>query len=233
MKLAAASNGRSQMCRHSPAHYSEHPKQSASDVEDEEKQHGVHGVRGDRREHLQAEGVANTPATFVLFVLLRLLERRVAELGHRIQPGPRGALDPLQLQKQKEGRDPARPNVQHAIAGAVPVTKAVPEKRTRAHLVEVLRPATVVREEAIALLLEQRAEIRRDVARRVAVGADKPAKRSSNARSISRTALRVRLLMELGPANRRLLQRERGAVRLLRQSHTSRATKPADPKTNC
>ena len=121
--------------------------------------------------------------------------------------------------------------MQHAIAGAVPITEAVPEKRTRPHLVEVLRPATVVREEAVALLLEQRAEIGRDVARRVAVGAEKPAKRSSNARSVSRTALRVRLLVELGPANRGLLQRERGSVRLLRESQAQERQKSADPKT--
>ena len=121
--------------------------------------------------------------------------------------------------------------MQHAIAGAVPVTEAVPERRTRPHLVEVLRPATVVREEAVALLLEQRAEIGRDVAGRVAVGADKPAKRSSNARSISRTALRVRLLMELGPANRGLLQRERGSIRLLRDSQAQERQRPADPRS--
>ena len=106
-----------------------------------------------------------------------------------------------------------------AIPGPIPDEGR--KSRTRAVLVKMLRRPTVISEEAIALLCEQIAEVGRGVARRVAVGAEKPGQRRSDARRVTSTALRVRLLVELGTADRGLLQRERRPIRLLRRSQSN------------
>jgi hypothetical protein len=92
----------------------------------------------------------------------------------------------------------------------------------------------VVSKEAVPILTEQLAEVSPDVARRVAEGAEKPAKRGSDAGRVPTTALRVGLGVELGPADRRLLQRERLPIRLLsdRRNHTSKSPKRNQPTPN-